>query len=553
MNFLEISLLATILASIAVIFIYIYLFVQYRQLYLALWIAGWILHFGRFIFFTTNLPEIKFPLLVIYQLATISSCVLLLKATSLLTEKKLNPVWYYGAIIATIFSDLAAYLEFSFLLASLPTCIYIGLLYCQTGLLFIKHLESYGIGNYITGWAFIILGLHAMDLPFLIEIPYFVPWGFLVDAIIRFVIGIGTLIVFFEKTRNDLLRTDQDYRLLAENASDVIFRCKIRPNLIFEYISPSIVKLTGYNPSDFYKSPKLLLSIIHPCDVPLLKMSIKDITSTSGHLLTLRLITLNQETVWIEQRSTPIFDNKNTCIGIEGIVRDISARKIMEQDLSRLDRLNAVGQMAASVAHEIRNPMTTVRGYLQFFANKQEFYNYKSQFELLMEELDRTNLIIKEYLSLSQHKTVDFKASQLNTIIEALYPLVKADANAANKDVQLNLNPIQELYLDDKEIRQLILNLVRNGLEAMPSGGLIIISTFTENNEVILSVQDHGSGIPLHILDNIGKPFLTTKENGTGLGLAICYRIADRHQAKIKVKSDSTGTTFFIHFQITVI
>lgn len=549
MNFLEISLLATISASVAVICIYIYLFIQNRQLYLALWIAGWILHFGRFIFFTTNLPEIEFPQLVIYQLATISSCILLLKATTLLTKRVVTTGWYYWGFFATITSDTAAYLNMPFLLASLPTCFYIGLLYCQTGLLFIRYLEIQGIGKYLTGFAFIVLGFHAMDLPFLIEVTWFVPWGFLIDALLRLIIGIGTLIVFFEKALGDLMLKDQDYRLIAENSSDVIFRFRIRPKMAFDYISPSVLRLTGYSPNDFYKSPKLILSLIYPSDHPLIKMSIKDITSINGHLLTLRLIKQNQEIVWIEQKSTPIFNKKGACIGFEGIVRDISTRKTLEQDLSRLDRLNAVGQMAASVAHEIRNPMTTVRGYLQFFANKQEFSNYKAQFGLLIEELDRTNLIIKEYLSLSQHKIVDFQRSHLNAIIESLYPLIKADANAANKDIVLNLDIIRELYLDEKEIRQLILNLIRNGLEAMPNGGIITISTYYKDNEVTLAIKDEGQGIPIHILENIGKPFFSTKENGTGLGLAICYRIADRHQAKITVNSDSHGTTFYIKFK----
>lgn len=549
MNFLEISLLATISASIVVICIYTYLFVQYRQLHLALWIASWIFHFGRFIFFTNNLPDIPFPQLVLYQFATIISGFLLLNAVSLLIKKNVHPSWYYWGFIATIASDSAAYLNLSFMVASLPTCLYLGLLYCKTGILFINHLDVHGIGKYLTGLSFIIIGLHIIDLPFLIEVTWFVPWGFLIDGLLRLVLGIGTLIIFFEKTRSDLTVKEKDYRLLAENASDVIFRFRFRPKMSFDYISPSVAKLTGYKSEDFYKSAKLLLALIHPSDHPLLKLFIKEITSTKGHLITLRLLQRNQEVVWVEQKSIPIFDANGTCIGFEGIVRDISARKILEQDLSRLDRLNAVGQMAASVAHEIRNPMTTVRGYLQFFANKQEFLKYKMQFELLIEELDRTNLIIKEYLSLSQHKIVDFKNAQLNKIIESLYPLIKADANATNKDIILKLDCIQELYLDDKEIRQLILNLVRNGLEAMSPGGIITISTYNQDDEIILSVKDQGLGIPAHIIENIGKPFVSTKENGTGLGLAICYRIADRHQAKLQVKSSSNGTTFFLHFK----
>jgi signal transduction histidine kinase len=267
-------------------------------------------------------------------------------------------------------------------------------------------------------------------------------------------------------------------------------------------------------------------------------------------LLTLRIVKPDGSIIWIEQNSVPIFNDENICIGFEGIVRDITTRKSLEQDLSRLDRLNAIGQMAASVAHEIRNPMTTVRGYLQFFSNKNEFSNYKKQFTLLIDELDRTNQIIKEYLSLSQHRSIELESMQINEIIEALYPLINADAVATNKEVKLNLKPTSNLYLDQKEIRQLILNLVRNGLEAMKPGSYITIHTYNEGHEVVLGIQDNGPGIPSDILEHIGKPFMTTKDTGTGLGLAICYRIANRHQAKITVDSSTSGTTFLIRFKI---
>jgi len=96
----------------------------------------------------------------------------------------------------------------------------------------------------------------------------------------------------------------------------------------------------------------------------------------------------------------------------------------------------------------------------------------------------------------------------------------------------------------------LLFNLVRNALEAMPSGGTIDIRTFTENGEVILAIQDTGNGIPKEIIEKIGTPFFTTKEQGTGLGLAICFSIATRHNAKISIESTPFGTTFLIHFSL---
>jgi signal transduction histidine kinase len=97
-------------------------------------------------------------------------------------------------------------------------------------------------------------------------------------------------------------------------------------------------------------------------------------------------------------------------------------------------------------------------------------------------------------------------------------------------------------------MRQMILNLVRNGLEAMPPGGNLVVKTFTDGDEVIMAVQDQGKGIEPGVLEKIGTPFFTTKENGTGLGLAVCYSIAARHNARIEIETDPEGTTFFVRF-----
>lgn len=227
----------------------------------------------------------------------------------------------------------------------------------------------------------------------------------------------------------------------------------------------------------------------------------------------------------------------------------VNARKL-EKEILRLDRLNMVGQMAANVAHEIRNPLTSVRGYLQRMQIKNNYCISKEHCDLMLEELDRTNLIITEYLLLAKEKVSHRKILCLNSIINALYPLLYTNATAANSSIRLFLEEIPTLNLDENEIRQLLLNFVNNGLDAMPSGGTILIRTFITENKVVLSVSDQGTGIPPKLMEKLGTPFFTTKTEGTGLGLPICYRIAFRHNASIVAKTGPQGTTFAVNFSL---
>ena len=229
-------------------------------------------------------------------------------------------------------------------------------------------------------------------------------------------------------------------------------------------------------------------------------------------------------------------------------ITDVTERVQFEKEISRLDRLNLVGEMAAGIAHEIRNPMTTVHGFLQL-AKKQESPQPKEYINLMIDELNRANGIITEFLTLAKDKANDKRQKDLNSIIRTLHPLLRAEALLSNKEVKLELTNCPDLLLDEKEIRQLILNIGLNGLEAMDSSGVLVIRTFTENDKVVLEIKDEGPGIKEEILENIGTPFFTTKDKGTGLGLAICYSIAARHSAHINIQTSEQGTSFLIYFQ----
>jgi len=228
------------------------------------------------------------------------------------------------------------------------------------------------------------------------------------------------------------------------------------------------------------------------------------------------------------------------------VIQDITEQKGIQNELVKLDRLNLVGEMAASIGHEIRNPMTSVRGFLQMFGDK---YSEDKEFlNLMIDELDRANAIITEFLSLAKNKLVELVPKNINALLINILPLIQANATIQDKSIKLEVEPVPDLLLDEKEIRQLILNLVYNGLESMAAGGNMIIRTYIKEENVVLAIQDQGHGIEPHILDKLGTPFFTTKENGTGLGLAVCYGIAKRHNARINIDTSSKGTTFCVYF-----
>lgn len=231
---------------------------------------------------------------------------------------------------------------------------------------------------------------------------------------------------------------------------------------------------------------------------------------------------------------------------------DITERKQMERELLRLDQLNLVGEMAASIGHEVRNPMTSIRGFLQMMSENEKYAPEREYFDLMIEEIDRVNMIITEFLLMARDKQVDLKPQSLNRILKNISPLICADARSQDKNVQLELGDIPLLMLDIQEIRQMVFNLTRNGLESMNSGGTLTIRTLQKGEQVLLEVVDRGQGIPPEIRERIGVPFFTTKDNGTGLGLSICYSIAARHQAVIKVDSSSQGTCITVFFNIQV-
>ncbi|MGF9700747.1 two-component system sensor histidine kinase NtrB [Paenibacillus sp. MABNR03] len=254
-----------------------------------------------------------------------------------------------------------------------------------------------------------------------------------------------------------------------------------------------------------------------------------------------------------QSRTVPIYslslDQTREVTGAMLIIQDITELEMLRSELDNVDRLSLVGQMAASITHEVRNPMAVVRGFLQLMQEKspQSLDHY---YRIVLEELDRANSIINDFLSLAQNRISEKEESQLHDIIHELSPLLWADANLRGQSIELMLDHnVPKLHLNSKEIKQVVLNLARNGMEAMPEKGVLTLETRMVDDKVELCVHDTGLGIPRLKQEKLFEPFYTTKAKGTGLGLSMCRSIVERHNGTITVESqEGEGTTFKVSF-----
>ncbi|WP_081718145.1 MULTISPECIES: two-component system sensor histidine kinase NtrB [unclassified Paenibacillus] len=254
-----------------------------------------------------------------------------------------------------------------------------------------------------------------------------------------------------------------------------------------------------------------------------------------------------------QSRTVPIYalsPEPREAIGAMLIIQDITELEMLRSELDNVDRLSLVGQMAASITHEVRNPMAVVRGFLQLMQEKSP-ESLDHYYRIVLEELDRANSIINDFLSLAQNRIAEKEESQLHDIIHELSPLLWADANLRGQSIEFMLaHDVPKLHLNSKEIKQVVLNLARNGMEAMNEKGVLTLETRLVDDTVELCVRDTGPGIPRVKQEKLFEPFFTTKAKGTGLGLSMCLSIVERHNGTITIESEEgQGTTFKVAFQ----
>lgn len=267
--------------------------------------------------------------------------------------------------------------------------------------------------------------------------------------------------------------------------------------------------------------------------------------------LELNSVTHNGDRIIIEATISPIYNVYEKMNAISLIIRDVTEKRMLEEYMKNAEKLKITGEIAAGVAHEIRNPLTVISGFMQML--NDENCPRSMYIDIITSEVKRMNSIINEFLLLSKPHVANIKIQNIKVLLNEVLLLFQSEAHYKGVSITSSCQPGTFLvYCEGNQLKQVFINLLKNSLEAMPQGGEIVIQCAIRNSETIqVSIKDNGMGISQEVLQQIWKPFFTTKEDGTGLGLLITERIIKQHHGSIKITSElGKGTSVDISLPI---
>jgi two-component system sporulation sensor kinase A/two-component system, sporulation sensor kinase E len=235
----------------------------------------------------------------------------------------------------------------------------------------------------------------------------------------------------------------------------------------------------------------------------------------------------------------PILFNDKV-VGSYVVLKDITLIKRERQLLS--EKQAAAGQLAAGIAHEIRNPITAIKGFVQLMMGEHK--GETTYYNIVESEINRVEMILKELMVLAKPTKKHYQELDIQRLLEKVLTLMESQTLLNNVEVVKNFHALEVSVVgDENQLKQVFINYIKNAIEAMPDGGKLVIEGIHVNECVHIRIIDEGSGIPPDIVERISEPFFTTKEHGTGLGMLVSNEIIEEHKGKINILSNTEGTS----------
>ncbi len=288
-----------------------------------------------------------------------------------------------------------------------------------------------------------------------------------------------------------------------------------------EYTARDLAELKGNKPEDIFK------------DWPVDSLEQHDGISSFSYTF----VTPEDGEIPVEISGSPLLDEEGRIMGAVLLLRDLREIRAMEEQLARSQRLASLGRMAAGIAHEIRNPLGTLRGFAQYFGSRAEDDASREYSDLMVGEVDRLNAIISSLLQFSRPREPEFDRVEVRELLARTAQLLEHDFSEKQMTLELADHCTCEIEADSDLLLQVLLNLLKNALNASGSHDKVVLSCEEDAQNVYITVTDTGVGMTREEREQMFDPFFTTRKAGTGLGLAVSHQIVEQHNGSFDVRS----------------
>lgn len=345
--------------------------------------------------------------------------------------------------------------------------------------------------------------------------------------------------LLFEKVS----KAEADIRNIFDSITDMVFF--LDTDFIIRKVNKTVLEKLKKNPEDLVGKK---CYEVFPCSGP--KTGCPHLASMETRKSAIQEITDQSLGGTFLVSTSPFFNNSGEVIGTVHILRDITEQKRLRERLLHSEKMAALGEMSAKIAHEIRNPLVSIGGFARRLEERFRKTTDKERdyAEIIARETNRLEGILQELMGFVKERPLHIEITNLKRFINDILALLSSDlAEKKIKVVKKLSREDLEIPIDPEQMKQAIINIINNAEQAMGRNGEIHIRTAPVRDSVFIEISDTGAGIPQDIIDNIFNPFFTTKSSGIGLGLAITHRIIEMHGGDIEVSSkEGVGTTFTI-------
>ena len=331
-----VSLISAISGLVTLFIIYAYLFIVDKKKFIAFWALSWVTWLFNYYFMLMIYKSSLDRLYILgSQVCFLLSSFFLIIGTYIFLNKKIPEKAALIFAVNMIWLVVSISQGFSFYVITIPVTLTLSFIHIWTGLLFLKNKNVKGNIELFVGSTFILWGLHQIDYPF-INITYgFSPGAFFIAALLGVTSIAGVLILYIQVSRKELELSEERFRMLTDNAQDIVYRFELIPEARFEYVSPASEKMLGYSPEDFYRNPYIFMSIIHPEEKERFESFYKNPALLNKPVVT-RIINKNGMVSWVEFRNTLTYGEDGELLKIEGIIRDVTEQKEKENEIKYL-------------------------------------------------------------------------------------------------------------------------------------------------------------------------------------------------------------------------